>query len=74
MKTEDKVLRFKTNIKCGGCIETVTPFLNATQGIGQWEVDTADKDKILTVHAEGATQSEIMKKVHEAGFKIEPVE
>lgn len=66
-------MTFKTNIKCGGCIATVTPFLNGVEGIGSWEVDTNDKDKILTVHTRGTTEKEVIEKVREAGFKIEPL-
>ena len=35
-----EILKFKTNIKCGGCVETVTPFLNEEQSIRNWQVDT----------------------------------
>lgn len=71
MKTNDKTLKFKTNIKCSGCVEKVTPFLNDANGICHWDVDTANKDKILSVHSEGITEEEVIQKVQDAGFKIE---
>lgn len=71
MNKSDKTLKFKTNINCGGCVAKVTPFLNDADGICHWEVDTTNKDKILSVHSEGITEEEVMKKVKEAGFKIE---
>ncbi len=71
MKTENNSLQFKTNINCDGCIAKVTPFLNETKGISHWEVNTASKDKILTVQTDSITKEEVMQKVHEAGFKIE---
>ncbi|MBF4472285.1 heavy-metal-associated domain-containing protein [Flavobacterium sp. HJJ] len=71
MKTENNSLQFKTNINCGGCIAKVTPFLNDAKGIFQWEVDTENKDKILTIKTDGITKEEIIEKVQEAGFKIE---
>lgn len=64
-------LQFKTNINCSGCIAKVTPFLNDAEGISHWEVDTNNKDKILSVELDGITEAEVMKKVQEAGFKIE---
>lgn len=73
MKTENKKLQFKTNINCGGCVTKVTPFLNDTQGISHWEVDTTNKDKILTVQTDGITNEEIIQKVQKAGFKIKLV-
>lgn len=63
---------FKTNIKCSGCIEKVTPYLNQTVGEGLWKVDVADPDKKLTVEApvEGAL---IIQAVSAAGYKAEPL-
>jgi len=71
MNKTDKTLKFKTNINCGGCVAKVTPFLKEADGICHWEVDTANKDKILSVHTEGITKEEVIQKVQEAGFKIE---
>lgn len=71
MKTNDKTLKFKTNINCSGCVEKVTPFLNDANGICHWDVDTANKDKILSVHSKGITEEEVIQKVQDAGFKIE---
>ena len=71
MRTENNTLQFKTNINCDGCVAKVTPFLNGTKGICHWEVNTADKNKILTVQTDGITQEEVLQKVQEAGFKIE---
>jgi len=70
---EAKTFKFKTSINCGGCIAKVTPFLNALKGIDNWEVDTVDKNKVLTVISETATEAEIVKTVQEAGFKIESI-
>jgi len=71
MNSNDKTLKFKTNINCNGCVAKVTPFLNDADGICQWDVDTANKDKILSVHSEGISENEVIQKVKEAGFNIE---
>ena len=68
-----KTVRFKTNMKCGGCIETVTPFLNDVEQIKKWEVDTNHSDKILTVEFDGTNEEIIIAKVQQAGFKIEKI-
>lgn len=73
MDTNIKTLKFKTNINCGGCVSKVTPFLKDAEGICDWEVDIANKDKVLTVESDGITQNEVIQKVQEAGFKIEPL-
>ncbi len=71
MNKSDKTLKFKTNINCDGCVAKVTPFLNEADGICHWDVDTTNKDKILSVHSEGITEEEVIQKVQDAGFKIE---
>lgn len=71
METTNKTLQFKTNINCGGCVAKVTPFLNEAEGICHWDIDTSNKEKILSVHSKGITEDEIIKKVQQAGFKIE---
>jgi len=71
MNNENKNLQFKTNINCSGCVAKVTPFLNEANNIVHWEVDTNNKDKILSVHSKGITTEEVIQKVQEAGFKIE---
>lgn len=62
--------KFKTTIKCGGCIASVKPHLDSIPGI-TWSVDTDNPDKILTVEGT-ASAEEIMKKVKEAGYEISP--
>lgn len=67
-----ETLKFKTNIKCGGCIATVTPHLNAIDGLEQWKVDTDVADKVLTVTGEGGRlQKEIEETLKKAGFQGE---
>jgi len=62
-------LKFKTNINCGSCIKSVTPFLNEAVGEGNWKVDTHNPDKVLTVETEEV--DDIVEAVTDAGFKIE---
>ena len=68
-----KTYQFKTNIKCGGCIATVTPYLNANNEIKHWSVDTDNKDKILTVEAENLSGEAITEIVKKAGYQAEPL-
>lgn len=67
-----KILKFKTNINCSGCVGSVTPYLNAVDGIKTWQVDTANPDKILAIETENETitAEKIKEVVEKAGFKI----
>jgi copper chaperone CopZ len=66
-------LRFKTTINCASCIRAVTPVLNQEVGASNWQVDTANPNKILTVEAASANVPQLVKAIQEAGFSIEPV-
>lgn len=66
-----ETIKLKTNIKCGGCIATVTPFLNESVGAGNWQVDTQNPDKVLTVQAEAVTADTVKAAVQQAGYKAE---
>lgn len=66
-------LKFKTNIKCAGCIATVTPYLNNLTEVESWEVDTINPDKILTVSSESISPEQIIAKLKEAGYNAETV-
>ena len=66
-------IRFKTNIKCSGCVAQVTPALNETVGDNNWTVDTTNPDKILTVSGENTNKDEIKKALEKAGFKAEAI-
>ncbi|WP_339696861.1 heavy-metal-associated domain-containing protein [uncultured Roseivirga sp.] len=62
---------YKTNINCGNCLSTVTPFLNDLKEVSEWSVDLASKDRLLTVKAENINSDLIIKAVEQAGFKAE---
>ena len=69
-----KTYKFKTNINCGGCVATVKPYLDKAEGIEKWEVDTTQKDKILTVTtADEMSEENIQNAVKSAGFRADPV-
>jgi copper chaperone len=65
-------LKFKTNIKCAGCVATVTPGLNETAGEGKWEVDLKSPERVLTINSEVSEQQvkEALKKV---GYQAEKI-
>ena len=65
--------QFKTNIMCGSCIAKVTPYLNANNEIKNWEVDTQNPNKVLTVETENLNDEKVKEIVQQAGFKAEPI-
>jgi len=70
MENKNQVFQFKTNINCSGCVAAVTPHLDNVKGIDTWNVDTANKDKILTVQSAGISKENVIDVVKKAGYKI----
>jgi copper chaperone len=65
-----ETIKFKTNIKCSGCIATVTPFLNEALGQENWQVDINDPSKVLTVMGKN-NEEKVIEALEKAGYKAE---
>ena len=61
-------LLFKTNIKCNGCIATVTPFLDGEKQIQEWKVDLENPERILSVKSETLSPESIVELLKKAGY------
>ncbi len=66
--------RFKTNVKCNGCIAAITPHLNRLKGLISWRVDLADPQRILTAEVSGIAPDEIISALQKAGYLAELLE
>lgn len=66
-----ETVQFKTNIKCSGCIEKVTPVLNEVAGEDNWEVDLQSPEKRLTVSADAVNAQQIKQAIEKAGYLAE---
>jgi copper chaperone len=68
-----KTLTYKTNIKCNGCIATVTPFFKKNEAIKKWSVDLESPDRVLTIEMENGEIAEIESLIKEAGYEAESI-
>lgn len=69
-----KTYKFKTNIKCGGCVDTVSSYLDNAQDINEWDIDTLNDDKVLTVSGnESLDAKDVVDIVNLAGFSAKPM-
>ena len=67
-----ETLQFKTNIKCGGCVATVTPFLNGDEYVENWTVDLESADRVLKVETSHSPE-EIQQLIKKAGYVAEEI-
>ena len=64
-------IKLRTNVKCNGCIATVTPFLNNLKGLENWSVDLSDPQRILTADISGILAEDVIAELKKAGYIAE---
>lgn len=70
-----ETMKFKTTIKCMGCVANATPHLNQVVGEDNWEVDIQNADKILSIVSDSdITPEEVISAVVKAGYKAERID
>lgn len=69
---EKTVLQFKTDLRCGACVQKVAPFLDALEGVERWEVALEKPERFLTVYGT-ITSEHVQKGLVRAGYSAEKV-
>jgi len=65
-----KILKFKTNIESSTGVQAVSHIIDKMDSILNWEVDTANPEKILTIRGE-VSVARVVGAVRRAGFQID---
>jgi copper chaperone len=55
-----ETLKFKTTLKCGGCVATIKPKMDQLKNVEKWEVDLTQPVKILTVDGTNLNENELI--------------
>lgn len=65
---------FETTLKCQGCVDKITTYLDNEPSITHWEVDLLAPKKNLTVEFEAPmTDAVIVQEIGQLGFKLTKV-
>lgn len=62
-------MKFKTNIKCDGCIATVKPVLDEVAGPDNWRVDLGDPLRILVLDRLDIPVQELQARLATVGYQ-----
>lgn len=62
--------RFKTNLKCNGCINTIKPGIESLSSIQGWSVDLEKPEKILEIQSAADISDQVIETIKKAGFEI----
>lgn len=61
-------MKFKTNVKCGGCVAAITPEMDKLGT--SWSVDLSHPDRIMTV-AGDVPKEAVLSAMKTAGYQAE---
>jgi len=71
-----KTLRFKSSLKCNGCVNAIKPAMEAIDDVKSWRVFLDVSDKIIEIETEGSEEKvskEVQEAVTKAGYRIEQI-
>ena len=72
-----KTIRFKSSLKCNGCVNAIKPGMDSIDAIKKWRVFLDVQEKIFEVEVEEDEEKvtqEIKNAVTKAGYKIDKIE
>ncbi|MBK7173014.1 MAG: heavy-metal-associated domain-containing protein [Bacteroidales bacterium] len=63
-------LKFRTSLKCNGCVNAITPWLSNINEIKSWNVDLNSIDKVLEIEANEDISDQVIENIKKAGYEI----
>lgn len=64
------IRKFKTNLRCDGCVSSIRPLFDAAHGIKSWRADVESPDKVLTVEGDSVNRSQVEDLLGKAGYQV----
>jgi copper chaperone len=68
-----KTISFRTNIRSKEEVNKLKPYLDSINGISDWNINTDEAGKILTVKLDGADSKVVAQTIFKAGFRSEEI-
>ena len=68
-----KTIKFKSNIKCNGCIAAINDKMNELVGENKWQVDLNSEDRILTVENDDISAKDVSEELSKLGYLAEEI-
>lgn len=63
-------LKVKTNLRCGACVQSIRPLLDAEPGVKHWSADVSVPDKVLTVEGDGVSVATVDGLLRQKGYQV----
>jgi copper chaperone len=68
-----QILKFKTTLKCSGCVAAIKPKMDQLKNVEKWDVDLTQPIKILTVEGVDVDEKEVITLIKQAGFDLNKI-
>jgi copper chaperone len=68
-----QILKFKTTLKCSGCVAAIKPKMDQLKNVKKWDVDLTQPIKILTVEGVDVDEKEVIALIKQAGFDLNKI-
>jgi len=65
-----ETLKFKTSLKCNGCVSNLKPYLDSIKEIKSWNIDLNHQDKILEISIENLSLIDLLEKLKPSGYQF----
>ncbi len=66
-------MKYRTTLKCAGCVSKIEPILAAYPQVKSWGVDLKMKEKILNLEGESIPFDQIEEQIKSLGFELDPI-
>jgi hypothetical protein len=60
----------KTDLRCGACVESIRPLLDAEPGVNRWTADVSTPDKLLTVEGNDISAKRVGELLGAKGYHV----
>jgi copper chaperone CopZ len=72
-----KTIKFKSSLKCSGCVSAIKPFMDSVPEIDSWSVDLNNPDKVIEIHTlkeyDNSLSDKISKGISKIGYTTEKI-
>jgi len=65
-----QTLKFKTSLKCQGCVGNLKFYLDNIKEVSSWNVDLNNPDKILEVSFENISKETLLEQLKPSGYSF----
>ena len=64
------IRKFKTNLRCAGCVQSIAPVFDGASGIASWSAEVETPGKVLTLEGTDVSRDRVADLLGKAGYQV----